>query len=117
MGITAVADCYITFMKGEIYMASIRVTPEILNSQGQDLINYAGNLADILSGINNKINEIIDGWDGLSQDAYFDMYITMKESLDKFPELVTALGDATVSTAEAFSSVDEQLRDGFKSAQ
>ena len=45
------------------------------------------------------------------------MYETMKESLDKFPELVNALGEATVSAAEAFSSVDEQLRDGFKSAQ
>ena len=98
-------------------MANIRVTPETLNSQGNDLIGYAGDLADILSSINTKINEIIDGWDGLAQDAYFDMYNTMKESLDKFPELVNALGEATVSSAEAFSSVYEQLRDGFKSAQ
>lgn len=98
-------------------MATIRVTPEELSSQGNDLIGYAGDLADILSSIDTKINEIIDGWDGLAQDAYFDMYGTMKESLDKFPELVDSLGDATVSAAEAFSSVDEQLQTGFKSAQ
>lgn len=98
-------------------MASIRVTPETLNSQGTDLVNYAGDLQDILKAIDSKIGEIIDGWDGLAQDAYFDMYSTMKESLDKFPELVDALGKATISAAEAFSSVDEQLRDGFNSAQ
>lgn len=98
-------------------MASIRVTPETLNSQGNDLIGYSGDLADILSSIESKINEIIDGWDGLSQDAYFEMYTTMKQSLDKFPELVNALGEATVSSAEAFASVDEQLQSGFKSAQ
>lgn len=98
-------------------MASIRVTPETLNSQGGDLISYAGDLADILSSIDSKINEIIDGWDGLAQDAYFDMYTTMKESLDKFPELVNSLGEATTSAAEAFASVDEQLQTGFKSAQ
>ncbi len=98
-------------------MASIRVTPEMLSSQGNDLIGYSGDLADILSGIDAKINEIIDGWDGLAQDAYFDMYTTMKQSLDKFPELVNSLGEATVSSAEAFGSVDEQLRSGFKSAQ
>lgn len=98
-------------------MASIRVTPETLNSQGNDLINYAGNLSDVLSSIDAKINEIIDGWDGLSQDAYFDMYTTMKTSLDKFPELVNSLGTATVSSAEAFASVDEQLQGSFKSAQ
>lgn len=98
-------------------MASIRVTPETLNAQGNDLIGYAGNLAEVLNSINTKINEIIDGWDGLAQDAYFDMYTTMKDSLDKFPELVNALGEATVSSAEAFSNVDEQLSAGFKSAQ
>ena len=97
-------------------MADIRVTPETLSSQGNDLISYAGDLADVLTSINTKIGEITDGWDGLAQDAYFDMYTTMKESLDKFPELVNSLGEATVSAADAFSSVDEQLRDGFKSA-
>ncbi len=96
---------------------SIRVTPETLNSQGNDLIGYAGDLGEILSSVNTKINEIIDGWDGLAQDAYFDMYTNMKDSLDKLSELVNALGEATVSAATAFGGVDEQLRDGFKSAQ
>ena len=98
-------------------MASIRVTPETLETEGNDLIGYGGDLADILSSIDTKINEIIDGWDGLSQDAYFDMYTSMKESLDKFPELVNSLGEATVSSAQAFASVDEELQSSFKGAQ
>ena len=97
-------------------MAGIRVNPGTLSSQGNDLIGYAGDLADILSSIDTKINEIIDGWDGLAQDAYFDMYTSMKESLDKFPDLVNSLGEATVSSADAFANVDEQLQSGFKSA-
>lgn len=98
-------------------MASIRVTPETLETEGNDLIGYGGDLADILNSIDTKINEIIDGWDGLAQDAYFDMYTTMKESLDKFPELVNSLGEATVSSAQAFASVDEELQSNFKGAQ
>lgn len=97
-------------------MASIKVTPEDLSSQGNDLINYAGDLTDILTSIDSKITEIIDGWDGLAQDAYYDMYTTMKESLDKFPELVNSLGSATVSAAEAFSTVDSSLQDSFEKA-
>lgn len=97
-------------------MASIRVTPETLESEGNDLIGYGGDLADILSSIDSKINEIIDGWDGLAQDAYYDMYASMKESLDKFPELVNSLGQATVSSAQAFASVDEELQSSFKGA-
>lgn len=97
-------------------MAGIRVTPEELSTQGNDLITYAGNLADTLSLIDGKISEIIGGWDGLAQDAYFNMYESMKQSLDKFPELVESLGNATVSAADAFASVDEQLQSGFNSA-
>lgn len=97
-------------------MASIKVTPETLNTQGQELCGYAEDLTEILSSIDTKINEIIDGWDGLAQDAYFDMYTTMKESLDKFPELVDSLGKATVSSAEAYSEVDETLQGSFKAA-
>ena len=40
----------------------------------------------------------------------------MKQSLDQFPTLVQSLGDATVSTAQTFNDVDDQLRQGFASA-
>lgn len=98
-------------------MANIRVTPEELSSQGKDLIGYSQDLETVLKQIDAKINEIIDGWDGLAQDAYYDMYSTMKQSLDKFPELVNSLGEATVSSADAFQNVDETLQSGFQNAQ
>ena len=98
-------------------MASIRVTPETLSTQGNDLVGYAGDLSDVLNLIEKKINEIIAGWDGLAQDAYYDMYASMKKSLDQFPTLVNSLGEATCGAAEAFSTVDDQLQGSFKSAQ
>ncbi len=98
-------------------MANIKVSPEVLHSQGNDLIGSAGDLRDILAAINTKINEIVDGWDGLAQDAYYDMYMTMKESLDQFPELVEALGEATTASAQAFESIDEELKNSFQSAR
>lgn len=98
-------------------MANIRVTPELLESQGNDLVRFSQDLADILNLIDGKINEIIDGWDGLAQDAYFDMYTSMKQSLAQFPELVKGLGDATIASAHAFRDVDEQLQSHFNSAR
>ncbi len=94
-------------------MADIRVSPETLSAQGQDLVNFAGDLRDILSGIETKIGDIIDGWDGLAQDAYFNMYESMRESLNQFPELVDSLGQATISSAEAFATVDSELQSSF----
>lgn len=97
-------------------MANIRVTPETLESQGNELVSFASELESILSQINSKIEEIIDAWDGLAQDAYYDMYTTMKTSLDQFPVLVNNLGDVTVQTAQEFSSLDDSLSSAFKSA-
>ena len=95
-------------------MASIKVTPETLKTQGESLVTHGESLADILKEVDTLINTICEEWDGLAQDAYFDMYTNMKESLDQFPQLVDALGKATQSAADAFASVDEQLRDSFK---
>ncbi len=94
-------------------MATIRVTPEELNTQGQQLNNFADNLREVLNSIDAKILEIIEGWDGLAQDAYYTMYQTLQENLKQFPELVDSLGQATIAAAETFSSVDEQLQGSF----
>ena len=95
-------------------MAIIRVTPEQLESQGRDLIGMANEISDIMKMVEAKINEIIAGWDGLAQDAYYDMYLQMKQMLEKFPELVDSIGQATIASAQAFSQVDEELRNSFK---
>lgn len=50
-------------------------------------------------------------------DKAIELDPMLMDSYKNYGELVNALGEATVSSAEAFSSVDEQLRDGFKSAQ
>lgn len=97
-------------------MANIKVTPEELDAQGKDLIQYAEDLRDVLSSINDKIQEIEGGWDGLAEQAYLNMYETMKESLDQFPELVQGLGDATVAAADAFSQLDTNLQGEFNRA-
>lgn len=97
-------------------MADIRVTPETLESQGNELKGFAEELENILKSIESKIGEIDGGWDGLAQNAYLDLYSTMKESLNQFPTLVDSLGDATVSAAQIFAQTDEELQSGFNSA-
>lgn len=97
-------------------MANIKVTPETLNEQGEALVGYAGDLEDILSEIDKKINEIIDGWEGLAQGAYYDMYTSLKTSLDEFPQLVNSLGESTMSSAKEFDSVDSNLQSEFNKA-
>lgn len=95
-------------------MATIRVTPDTLRSEGNDLKQFAETLEETLNSIDSKINEIIDNWDGLAQDSYFASYTEMKDKLKACPELVQNLGTSTTSAADAFEQVDEQLASSFK---
>lgn len=94
----------------------IRVSPDVLNSQGGDLINYGGDLREILSQIDSKIQEIDSEWDGCGQRGYTSMYESMKKALDQFPELVETLGQSAQAAAEAFAQVDDSLNSSFSSA-
>lgn len=94
-------------------MANIRVTPEMLTSQGQELQKYGEELNNMISKIDAKIGEIDNGWDGLAQDAFVGLYNDLKPSMAQFPDLLQSLGQATVAAAEAFGSVDEELRNNF----
>ncbi len=94
-------------------MANIRVTPEVLEQQGTALVAFSEELGQTLENVKSKVNEIVEGWDGLAQDSYFAMYEEMQTSLKEFPNLVNSLGEATKSAAKAFSELDTSLQSSF----
>lgn len=94
-------------------MAAIRLTPEELTQQGQDLQNLADELVTLLGQVDTKVNAACDGWDGLAQDAFLNSYTSMKSTLDQFPELVRSFGQQAVGAAEAFGTADSELASSF----
>ena len=94
-------------------MATIRLTPEELNQQGQDIQGLADELISLLAQVDSKINAAWDGWDGLAQDAFLNSYSSMKSTLDQFPELVRAFGQQACGAAEAFGTADSELASSF----
>lgn len=95
---------------------NIVLNPELLENQGEELVNYSEQLADILRSIDTKINEIIENWYGMAQDSYFELYNEIKKSLDTVPGVVDTLGKAAIETSNAFQEVDETLSNQFRSA-
>lgn len=94
-------------------MANIRVTPEELEQQGNDLVSMGEELDQILANVDSKIMEICDAWDGLAQDAFLTSYTEMKETLKNFPLIVDGLGKQTIAAAQTFGEVDSQLSSSF----
>lgn len=94
-------------------MASIRLTPEELRQQGEDLKNLSQELEDILKQVDTKINTACDGWDGLAQDAFLNSYSSMQQTLSQFPLLVKSFGEQACGAAEAFGTADSELASAF----
>lgn len=93
----------------------MRLTPETLEEKGIDLVQYAKDLAEVLSNIDKKINEIADRWEEFEQEEYFDRYTMIKENFDELPEVVNELGKIIIQVAETYVKIDEELQRQFQS--
>ena len=96
-------------------MANIRVTPEELQEQGNQLVSLAQNeIVNLLSQIDSQINTICDSWDGMAQDPFLQSYQEMKQTLDVFPQIVEGIGQQAIAAAQVFGEADQQLSSTFK---
>lgn len=96
-------------------MANIRVTPEELQEQGNQLVSLAQNeIVNLLSQIDSQINTICDSWDGMAQDSFLQSYQEMKQTLDVFPQIVEGIGQQAIAAAQVFGEADQQLSSTFK---
>ncbi|MBR6524541.1 MAG: WXG100 family type VII secretion target [Clostridia bacterium] len=94
-------------------MALIRLTPEQLESLGNQISDTGDTFETLLTSIAQLIGEIDACWDGLANAAYMSNYETTKESLDALPQIVRDLGEAIVQAAQTFRDAEEQLTSGI----
>lgn len=92
---------------------NITITPQELTGYGNQLVTYAGDLTNVIDNINTLVGQITEGWSGLAEKAYYEMYEQLYNSLKSFPEMVSGLGQATKDAAEAFSQTDTSLQTAF----
>lgn len=95
-------------------MATIRLTPEELAQHGADIQAMGEEIGTIMGNLDTKIETVISEWDGLAQDAFYNSYSEMKETLQSFSDLVAGFGQQISAAAEAFESVDTELQSAFQ---
>ncbi|MBO5238624.1 MAG: WXG100 family type VII secretion target [Lachnospiraceae bacterium] len=95
-------------------MATIRLTPEELAQHGTDIQGMGEEIGTIIAELDTKIETVVAEWDGLAQDAFYNSYSDMKDTLKSFADLVTGFGQQVSAAAEAFESVDTELQSAFQ---
>ncbi|MBQ7682484.1 MAG: WXG100 family type VII secretion target [Oscillibacter sp.] len=88
---------------------ALRMDYDLLESQGTDLKNLSEQIKEQLDNVAAKIREIDDNWDGLSQDAFVELYEDLQDGLNQAAEAVDGMGDFVVQSASAFREADEQI--------
>ncbi|MBQ6985881.1 MAG: WXG100 family type VII secretion target [Oscillibacter sp.] len=88
---------------------ALRMDYDLLESQGTDLKNLSEQIKEQLDNVAAKIREIDDNWDGLSQDAFVELYEDLQDGLNQAAEAVDGMGDFVVQSAGAFREADEQI--------
>lgn len=95
-------------------MASIKVTPEELKTQGESIVKMGDEIETKMTTLDTTINTVVSEWDGLAQDAFLEAYNELKETLKQFPVIVNGIGTQVVSAADTFAQTDTDLSSAFK---
>ena len=88
---------------------ALKMDYDLLENQGNDLKSLSEEIKEQLDNVAAKIREIDDNWDGLSQDAFVELYEDLKDGLNQAAEAVDGMGDFVVQSASAFRDADEQI--------
>lgn len=89
---------------------NIVVDTDVINSQAQDILNYAQSLNDDISRLNSTIDSLSSSWEGDDATKYIntmrDVYLS---DLQKLSEIVTEYGEYLRGAAEAYSNIDDKF--------
>ncbi len=87
-------------------MAQLRVTPEQLDERASKYEVHAGELADLITKLDNLNSQLQGEWEGNSASKYFATYSELRPSFSKMQELITDLAKELHQQAEKFRDAD-----------
>ena len=89
-------------------MASIRLSPDELDSYASKLRSNASEAINLASAISNNINGCADGWEGNKRDQFVAQFEEIKPTLtDKLPRLIEDMAKALNDIANNFRAADQ----------
>ena len=95
-------------------MSDLRVTPEELMSMANDVAGKAEQLADMIKQLDDKVETVKANFDGMSANAFYNSYVSMRETLQQFPEAVLGVASQAQTAAKVYDETDSELASALK---
>ena len=89
-------------------MAKILVTPEEMDRIAGQFKSGAQQSQEIASRLNTAIQSMQGQWEGMTQNKFFQRFEADKKSMDKYIEMLNAVGEELTEIAKRFRLADQQ---------
>ena len=89
------------------------MTPEQMNSRASSVRGQRDAFEDLISKMQNIINELLTEWEGAASESYAQQFNDLQPSFIKMNELLDDLATQLDGTAEAVKSLDQEIASRF----
>lgn len=92
-------------------MATIRITPEELESAAEFLLQKQEAIISEVDAIRTKVAEVSEGWEGAARSTFISIFEgeIMPILQDKFPEVISGISNQLDTTAKTMRMADDEI--------
>ena len=96
-------------------MAIIQVTPEVLNSQANEVRSLRAQHDDTMAKLRSLVLALNETWKGEAQDAFVAKFESMQNSFTSFSEMLEGYAKLMDTAARELQNTDQTLKSTMQS--
>jgi WXG100 family type VII secretion target len=96
-------------------MATIQVTPELLQSKATEVRGLKSNHDDTMQRLTNLVRALNEQWKGAAQDAFVAKFESMQPQFKNFSEMLEGYATLMDTAARELLNTDQQLKGTMQS--
>ncbi len=94
---------------------AIKMTPSELRDLAGTITSIRDEIADLVTRMDNRINEDTANWDGNSRTQYFSDYEEIIPTLtETFPSVIEGLASSLNFAADTMENADNEIADAYR---
>ncbi len=96
-------------------MATIKITPEELRDAATSIKTKAGEIEQNINEVNEKVQFVVDNWEGAARDSFFEAFESLKgDLLTQLDEILEGIASQLEAAANTIEQADQEVANAFK---
>ena len=88
---------------------NIKISPEEMKNKSRIFNSSANNTQQMISKLNNQINQLRSSWAGAAQNSFIQEYQQLQPSMKKFVQVLNGISKQLSDVATTMQQTDQQI--------